>query len=286
MTDAPVRRAKLADIDEVAALYAARDRALRGEVRSSRDELAAHWPAGGGWIVPDAGFAAVDRDGELRLCVVPSAQAAATAATLIAAAASGRRERLEAVVDAADAAAVTALERAGFAREHEVIEMTRELEATESPSAAPAGVTLRTFDNDRDARAVHACLVAAFAGSHESVMPFERWHPWLTSDPAYDPEVVIVADAGGAVAGVAQCWVDGWVKDLAVMPDARGRGLGEALLREAFARLAARGVRRCGLKVDADNPTGAPRLYARVGMVELRRHAVYARGAAGAAAYS
>jgi len=32
------------------------------------------------------------------------------------------------------------------------------------------------------------------------------------------------------------------------------------------------------LKVDADNPTGAVRLYERVGMRELRRHAVYARG--------
>jgi ribosomal protein S18 acetylase RimI-like enzyme len=286
VTDADVQPATLADIDDVAALHAARDRALRGEFRTSREELAAHWPAGGGWIVPGAGYSAVDRDGELRLCVVPSPRAPAVAATLTAAATAGHPEPLEAVVDAVDEAAVTALTGAGFALEHEVIEMTRELETPERPPAVPPGVTLRSFDEEQDAHAVHACLVAAFAGSHESVMPFERWRPWLTSDPAYDPEVVIVAQAGDAVAGVAQCWVDGWVKDLAVMPDQRGRGLGEALMREAFVRLAARGVRRCGLKVDADNPTGAPRLYARLGMAELRRHAVYGRGAAVPGAYS
>jgi ribosomal protein S18 acetylase RimI-like enzyme len=80
------------------------------------------------------------------------------------------------------------------------------------------------------------------------------------------------------VAGVAQCWTEGFVKDLAVRPAFRGRGLGEALLHAVFAEFARRGVREVRLKVDADNPTGAVRLYERVGMRELRRHAVYARG--------
>jgi ribosomal protein S18 acetylase RimI-like enzyme len=77
---------------------------------------------------------------------------------------------------------------------------------------------------------------------------------------------------------MAQCWTEGFVKDLAVRPAYRGRGLGEALLRAVFAEFARRGVARVRLKVDAGNPTGAVRLYRRVGMDELRRYAVYARG--------
>ena len=62
------------------------------------------------------------------------------------------------------------------------------------------------------------------------------------------------------------------MKDLAVRPSWRGRGLGEALLRAAFAEFRRRGVATVGLKVDADNPTGAVRLYERVGMTRDRTY--------------
>ena len=112
---------------------------------------------------------------------------------------------------------------------------------------------------------MHACLVEAFAGSDERVAPYEEWRPWLLGDPSYDPALVLVADVDGEVAGIAQCWTEGFVKDLAVRPAYRGRGLGEALLWAVFAEFAKRGVAQVRLKVDAGNPTGAVRLYRRVG---------------------
>jgi ribosomal protein S18 acetylase RimI-like enzyme len=57
----------------------------------------------------------------------------------------------------------------------------------------------------------------------------------------------------------------------------RGRGLGEALLRRSFAALHARGQRRIRLSVDAENPTGATRLYERAGMRVLRESATWER---------
>ena len=51
----------------------------------------------------------------------------------------------------------------------------------------------------------------------------------------------------------------------------RRRGLGETLLRAAFRELYLRGRRRVGLGVDAENVTGALRLYERVGMHVMRR---------------
>jgi ribosomal protein S18 acetylase RimI-like enzyme len=55
----------------------------------------------------------------------------------------------------------------------------------------------------------------------------------------------------------------------------RRRGLAEALLHRSFAELYARGKRRVGLGVDADNVTGALRLYERVGMRAVRRYGIW-----------
>jgi ribosomal protein S18 acetylase RimI-like enzyme len=58
----------------------------------------------------------------------------------------------------------------------------------------------------------------------------------------------------------------GWIRSLGVVREARGRGLGGLLLRQAFAAFAARGRDTVGLGVDTENTTGAPELYARNGM--------------------
>ena len=81
----------------------------------------------------------------------------------------------------------------------------------------------------------------------------------------------------GRFAGVCLNWSTGWVKDLAVRPEWRRRGLGEALLRHSFRELFRRGVRRIGLKVDSNNGTGAPRLYERLGFVTDRRYTMFAK---------
>ena len=58
----------------------------------------------------------------------------------------------------------------------------------------------------------------------------------------------------------------GYVRQLAVAPSQRGRGVGLALLHESFARHRARALPATALGVDAANPTGALALYERAGM--------------------
>lgn len=58
----------------------------------------------------------------------------------------------------------------------------------------------------------------------------------------------------------------GWIRNLGVVREARGRGLGRLLLRQAFAAFAARGRDTVGLGVDTEKATGAPELHARNGM--------------------
>ena len=58
----------------------------------------------------------------------------------------------------------------------------------------------------------------------------------------------------------------GWIRTLGVRRSWRKRGLGEALLLHSFTDFYGRGMKIIGLGVDAQNPTGATRLYQKVGM--------------------
>ncbi len=129
----------------------------------------------------------------------------------------------------------------------------------------PEGISPVTFDAV-DPRLLHGLLDEAFPGG--LIAPFEHWYGNLTADAEFDAALCIPAlTADGRVAGFVQCWTSGFVKDLAVSPIYRGRGLGAALMLHAFALFAARGAPHVDLKVQL---TEAParRLYARLGMVE------------------
>jgi GNAT superfamily N-acetyltransferase len=123
-------------------------------------------------------------------------------------------------------------------------------------------------------------LDAAYLAWDETYSPLSHddWLAFMTENDSFAPECWFLADDGhGELVGVCPTWEEGWIKDLAVTAGARGRGLGESLLRHAFARLHERSVRRVGLKVDAGNPTGAVQLYGRVGMSVVERYRLYVK---------
>jgi len=278
-----VRPAARADLDAVLDLQLDYHRAVYGEPCTDAERLVARWPEQGHWVVEAAGggvdgYGRVAGHGDFEAWVRPGTEDAGVGETLMAAIGSHHPGRLETVVRADAAGTLALLERSGFDRIHDVLEMQIDLRPPLSAPRWPDGVSVRAYDDARDARGVHACLAEAFAASDEQVAPFAEWHRWLVTDPSFDPAVVFVAQSADEVAGVAQCWAEGFVKDLAVRPAHRGRGLGEALLRHVFREFHRRGAGSVALKVDASNATGAVRLYRRVGMREVRRHAVYARG--------
>jgi ribosomal protein S18 acetylase RimI-like enzyme len=90
----------------------------------------------------------------------------------------------------------------------------------------------------------------------------------------YDPTLWFVVRAGeeiaAAVWNLANRNGGGYVAALGVRRRWRGLGLGKALLYHSFAEFVRRGQTRVTLGVDAESPTGATKLYERVGMhVEL-----------------
>ena len=134
----------------------------------------------------------------------------------------------------------------------------------------PAGVEVRDYRRGEDDRAVHELITTSFreiGGQHERA--FEQWRTFLLESDRFDPELYLVAVADGQVVGASlgqEAGGEGFVRQLAVHPSQRGRGLALALLREGFRRNVARGLPAAILGVDAGNPTGALALYEKAGM--------------------
>jgi len=154
-----------------------------------------------------------------------------------------------------------------------VIRMRRSLAEPVPKPVWPAGIRLVGFEPDRHAEKIHALLVEAYARGGGYVEPFAIWWPSLRDDLEYDPALVFVAaDGQDRIVGVAQCWTGAFVKDLAVAPSMRRHGLGSALLHHASRVLHDRGAAGLELKVEADNPSGALRLYRSLGFEEVEAY--------------
>jgi GNAT superfamily N-acetyltransferase len=190
-------------------------------------------------------------------------------------------ERLETILTTRDTVGLAAFEAAGWTRERDVLRMWLDL-AQEPPAPVfPADVHVRPYGAE-DARRVHTFLGLAFAANNERVEPFAQWLHFMTGDGDFDPAFWHLAEGeDGELAGCCLTWgadpTGGWVKDLAVHPSRRRQGLGEALLHHAARHYRDAGVHRVGLKVDSDNPTGAPRLYERLGYETDRTYAILSK---------
>ncbi len=188
----------------------------------------------------------------------------------------GARVILHVGVIPEDAAACQLLEDRGYEliRTHWLMR----IEMAEAPPAAvwPEGISLRTFEPGRDERVVFDAVEEAFTDHWGHVPhPYEEWIARFQR-PDFDSSLTFLAFVapgalGGSaeLAGVALCRQQedqGWVNTLAVRRPWRRQGLGMALLRHAFGVFYQRGERAVGLGVDAQNLTGATRLYQAAGM--------------------
>ena len=142
----------------------------------------------------------------------------------------------------------------------------------------PEGITLRTYNPETDAKAVYLADVEFFRDHYGFVeQPFEqgfaRFKHFMTEYEGFDPSLWFLAMDGDGIAGISLCRLKayddpdvGYINILGVRRNWRKRGLGLALLQHSFVELYRRGQRKAGLGVDAENLTGALRLYEKAGM--------------------
>ena len=158
--------------------------------------------------------------------------------------------------------------------------MQRSLEGLEPEGRPPAGVRLRGF-TDEDWAVFHEVLETTLSEhfGFES-LTLDTFVTMWSNVPNWDPGLVTFAETDTGVVGVIVSSVTstpglGWVADVGVIAEHRGRGIAQTLLRRALADLAERGCDTVRLNVDASNVTGAVRLYEKVGMHVRREWAVY-----------
>jgi ribosomal protein S18 acetylase RimI-like enzyme len=282
-----IRASTPGDFEAVLELLTARSIAALGESELRRDQLAAEWAlaqtdcfvATNGTLV---GYASLGAAHDL---VIAADDAYATDA-LLGATLRRARERgfdtLNAIVLPEDVPFLALVERAGFEHRSDVLRMWRHLDEDLREPSWPSGATVRGYA-DADAETVHALLDAAYAGWDESYVarPHDDWLQFMTDHDDFDPDLWLLVERDGELVACALNWNatarGGWVKDLVVRESERGQGLGQALLHHTFLEYRRRGAERVGLKVDADNPTGAPRLYERVGFVTDRRYGIWVK---------
>ncbi len=120
----------------------------------------------------------------------------------------------------------------------------------------PEGVTVASLGDDASAayRVVYDEARWADVPGHGS-RGFAEWHGLFLARE--DPEQQVLAWQGHRLVGVAlgKTFSDGtgWVAQVAVPRDQQGKGLGRALLAEAFSRRVAAGATQLGLGVSAAN---------------------------------
>ncbi len=189
----------------------------------------------------------------------------------------GSGARLRGSIEATNVAAQQLFAAEGYTCVRHFWRMEIDLEAPPPASVCPAGIAIRTFVPGQDERATHAAVEAAFQ-DHWSHTPiaFEDWAGAQLRREDFDSTLWFLACAGDDVVGTVLCFRRtpqfGWVRNVAVVREWRGRGVGMALLQQAFGEFYARGVLSLGLGVDAHNPTGATRLYERAGMHVAERY--------------
>lgn len=278
----PVR----ADAPAVAELVMAYERSLYGKTGYSLEDLEAEWEsldlARDALVLLDGervvAFGALYDRGELWRIdgyVRPEARGRGIGTELVAAleetaVARGAR-RLQNGVLEPDEGGHRLLAARGYRRVRVFRELRIDLDADTRAPEWPAGLVPDEFDPERDAAVFHAAQQEAFA-DHWEFKPRELayWRDFHIETERFDASLWRVVRSGDDVAAGAICEADryggGWIGVLFTRRPWRGRGIGRALLRDAFLKFQARGETSVGLGVDAENPTGAFQLYEDEGM--------------------
>jgi len=168
------------------------------------------------------------------------------------------------------------------------VNLSRPIDNGLPPLEAAQGIRLRTFQGTGDLEAVWRVESVAFRDdwSHTEAK-LEDYAHWVTLD-YFRPELWFLAEeeATGEMVGLGlnminPSWIaqtgrqEGYVDTLAVLREHRKRGLGTALLVRSLHALRQAGMDSAHMHADSENPTGAMRLYERVGFRVRQTHIAY-----------
>jgi mycothiol synthase len=143
------------------------------------------------------------------------------------------------------------------------------------PANPPAGLRLSTWEQAGPAR-----FFAVYEASFRDRPGYPgwsqgRWADWISADDDFRAAWALLATVDGTDAGFIVADAGGWIIQVGVVPAARGRGLGAALVAEAVRLMRAGSQTVITLNVNVNNPHAAA-LYRRLGFALAGRRARYA----------
>ncbi len=160
------------------------------------------------------------------------------------------------------------------------------IESTDRPVLFPTpdDVTLRDFVPGQEDREVFDVVERAFSEwPDRDPSTFADWAAHTIGRDGFEPWRLPLAVSGGQVVGAAYlleyAGIGGWVQQIAVVREHRGRGVGKALLAHSFAAFWDRGHRT--FELSTDSRTGALELYEYLGMRVRRSYTHWAKSLVG-----
>lgn len=158
---------------------------------------------------------------------------------------------------------------------------------TEIPTAElPAGLEVRPVQPEHY-RAIWEADAEAFADHWGAAPPSEEdYRAWLNHPVIFTPELWQIAWDGDEVAGMVRSFIDpqenkeygrarGYTEFISTRRPWRKRGLARALILRSLRLLRDHGMREASLSVDAENLSGALRLYEQCGFQVVKRSTVF-----------
>lgn len=175
----------------------------------------------------------------------------------------------------------------GYAPARLAFRMRRDLSEPIPDRPLPEGLEIRAARPEHF-RAIWEAEREAFA-DHWGYTPWpEQAFQRFVDFPHYDPALWQIAWDGDQVAGMVLNYIHqeenrsfgrrrGYTEDIAVRRPWRRRGLASALIARSLKALRERGMTEAVLAVDAENRTGALRLYERLGYAAIKQWTIYRR---------
>jgi mycothiol synthase len=163
--------------------------------------------------------------------------------------------------------------RYGFTQQFGETVMRRSLQAPLPDRTLPHDITIETWTP-----ALAGQFFEAYQASFRDRPGFpgwsaKQWIEWVSDDDTFLPELSLLAYRGGQSIGFIVCG-EGWIVQVGVRPEERGRGIASALVVEVLRRFRAAGGEHVLLDVNVNNPT-AERVYARLGFEVIGQRARY-----------
>ena len=152
----------------------------------------------------------------------------------------------------------------------------------------PKGLQIVNWTKEIDTDLRHAFNEAFSEQWGLPTMTEELWQKFFVGVPQFRSDLTYLALDGDTIVGFCLNWVDtarnkqtgvgeGWIEAVGTLPAWRGHGLASALLVHSMKAFVADGLQQAGLDVDTQNPTGALRLYEKLGFEAVKRTVIFSK---------